>query len=358
MPGSDTVRHQMDISNTRGAYGERWIGVIGSLALHILGAVVLLTSRSTPLPPDDQVIDVSIETLLNTQPRRQIVSPSVSTPAPPPQETTKLSDEDSLAPKEQIKRGDNGGIPNPTSQAQEAARSQQTHQPKAAPTERRSEPPKPEKETAAVKPRAPHTALKELRLDDSTLTERFAKPSNRKPEEQITSPSNQANYKAFSRPQGSGATFVGAAGVTDHLPNLPDGDITLLNAKANTFAGFVRRVAVQVFTQLRTQGWETLNIREVQQISGFATVEAVLSPDGKFMRCRILESSGNPSFDSVVDQSVKAGARDPNPPEGARADDGLIHFIFKAKSWASIGMNNRNGAPVERRWLLLSTGLE
>jgi hypothetical protein len=166
-----------------------------------------------------------------------------------------------------------------------------------------------------------------------------------------------SNYEAFSRPPGSGATFVGSGGVSDHLPNLPDGDITLLNAKANTYAGFVRRVAVQVFAQLRSQGWEKLSMSEVRRINDFTTIEAIMSPEGRFITMRLIEGSGSPQFDSVVKQAVPAGMKDPNPPAGAKASDGMIHFIFKARSWASIGAG-RAGAPSEHRWILLATGLE
>jgi hypothetical protein len=169
--------------------------------------------------------------------------------------------------------------------------------------------------------------------------------------------SDLSSYAAFSRPPGTGATFVGSGGVSDHLPNLPDGDITLLNAKANTYAGFVRRVAVQVFAQLRSQGWEKLSMNEVRRIDDFTTIEAILSPEGRFISLRLVEGSGSSSFDSVVKQAVAGGMKDPNPPAGARAADGMIHFIFKARSWTSIGAG-RSGAPSEHRWILLATGLE
>ena len=53
---------------------------------------------------------------------------------------------------------------------------------------------------------------------------------------------------------GTGAKFFGNSGSTDYLPNLPDGDITLLNTKADHFAVFVRRVAARVFAALRSSG--------------------------------------------------------------------------------------------------------
>jgi TonB family protein len=202
--------------------------------------------------------------------------------------------------------------------------------------------------------------LKDLTLDRSTLDAKFGaaakQPSERK--SQSSPAQSLSEYQAFSRPPGSGAAFLGTAGISDHLPNLPDGDITLLNAKANIYASFVRRVAVQVFTQLRAQGWERLSGQQIRQLQSFATVEAVLSKDGKFIRAQLLDSSGSDAFDSVLNLAVTNGARDPNPPPGALAKDGLIHFIFKARSWSQMGVNRRSGAPVEQRWLLLATGLE
>jgi hypothetical protein len=206
--------------------------------------------------------------------------------------------------------------------------------------------------------------LKSLKLDETTLSERFgrsaaqAKQGNEQANQPQTENTSPSSYAAFSRPPGSGAAFLGDAGINDHLPNLPDGDITLLNAKANQYAGFVRRVAVQVFAQLRAQGWERLSAIEIARLSDFTTIEAVLSPEGRFMRIRLLASSGSSAFDTVVNLSVSSGASDPNPPAGARASDGLIHFIFKARSWSQVGAGRRTGAPVEHRWLLLATGLE
>ncbi len=201
--------------------------------------------------------------------------------------------------------------------------------------------------------------LKDFKLDDATLAMKFGNVAKNAPPatKASKSTSDLSDYEAFSRPPGSGATFVGSGGVSDHLPSLPDGDITLLNAKANTYAGFVRRVAVQVFAQLRSQGWEKLSMGEVQRINDFTTIEAILSPEGRFVTMRMIEGSGSPQFDAVVKQSVPAGMKDQNPPAGARASDGMIHFIFKARSWAAIGAG-RGGMPSEHRWILLATGLE
>jgi hypothetical protein len=343
------------------------IGLIVSLLLHAVFIVIVLRSNALH-PPTITTINVTIEPPLAKTQRAQpqIVSPSQQPPTLPPENATKLSDKDSRTEVEKIQRGDGGGVPGDRSQSA----NKQQESPKNPTTPKESQPKPPPKDPSrdtAPRPEEPkhHSSkkelnLKDLTLDQSTLAMKFG--TTPKPAAQAKSSQSAAQsiseYQAFSRPPGSGAAFLGTAGISDHLPNLPDGDITLLNAKANIYASFVRRVAVQVFTQLRSQGWERLSGQQIRQLSGFSTIEAILSPDGKFIRAQLLESSGSDAFDSVVNLSVTNGARDPNPPPGALAKDGLIHFIFKARSWSQMGVNRRSGAPMEQRWLLLATGLE
>jgi hypothetical protein len=150
---------------------------------------------------------------------------------------------------------------------------------------------------------------------------------------------------------------MGNGGSSDYLPSLPDGDLTLLNAKANQYAVFVRRVAVQVFAELRQVGWESLRAADIRGISSDSIFEAVMGPNGELVSVTPVEASGSRNFDEVLRIAVTKGARDRNPPAGAKADDGQIHFIFKARSWVGISNGARNQAPIERRWLLLATGL-
>ncbi len=352
-------------SKSTGLLPEQRVGLGVSIALHIL--ILLWVMRSPVLIlPEQEVIDVTFEVPKSSAPKQQIVSPPQVKSERPPERTDRISEVDATAIKEQIKRGTEGGHPNepaPPMQNQPQPKQAQPQQP-PQPQRNTSEPKEPQQQRPPQPQQQPRKAgdlhLKDLRLDDATLAMKFGTT----PKKPLSAPSSSnstpdlSNYAAFSRPPGSGATFVGSGGVSDHLPNLPDGDITLLNAKANTYAGFVRRVAVQVFGQLRSQGWEKLSMNEVRRIGDFATIEAVLSPEGRFMTMHLIEGSGSAAFDSVVKLSVSGGARDPNPPEGARASDGNIHFIFKARSWSSVGVNPRSGGASEHRWLLLATGLE
>ena len=344
------------------------VGVPLSLALHGLLLTIIL-SANAPHPPQATVIDVTLEAPnFAKNPQKQIVSPPLEKASVPPPETNKLSDVDSTAVREQIQRGNNGGQPgSPSKAATNPQSQQQPSSPKPPPPPPHEPIPQPQKQAKdpqkskpSEEPATGDHHLKSLKLDDATLAMKFGtSPSKQKAASSSASRnSSLSEYQAFSRPPGSGAAFLGTAGISDHLPNLPDGDITMLNAKANTYASFVRRVAIQVFTQLRSQGWEHLSRQQIQQLSDFTTIEAVISREGKLMGVKIHESSGSPDFDSVVKLSVSAGAQDPNPPPGAEAQDGFIHFIFKARSWSQMGVNPRSGIASEHRWLLLATGLE
>lgn len=336
------------------------VGLSLSLAIHAV-LLALILSSNAPHPPQSAVIDVTLEMPRALRsPQKQIVSPPLQKALTPPENTNNLSESDSVAVREQIKRGDNGGAPGapssmpPSQQHQQKPQEQQ--QPQQRPQEQQPQPrPQPPREQS----KGEHP-IKSLKLDDATLAMKFgnSQAPHPAPQSSAASRSSLNDYRAFSRPPGSGAAFLGTAGISDHLPNLPDGDITMLNAKANTYASFVRRVAVQVFTQLRSQGWERISRQQIQQLQDFTTVEAVLSKEGHLLGVKIHATSGSSSFDSVVQQSVKVGAQDPNPPPGAEAQDGLIHFIFKARSWSQMGVNPRSGMSSEHRWLLLATGLE
>jgi TonB family protein len=201
--------------------------------------------------------------------------------------------------------------------------------------------------------------LKHLALDPQTVLRDFSsKESHTEPPSNDPLAAPESEYRAFSRPRGSGAAIVGLRGNNDYLPNLPDGDLTLLNTKANRFAVFVRRVATQVFGQLRRSGWEHLQPGDINRINDHTTVLATLSASGKLLKAELLAPSGSARFDEVVLDAVKKGAQDPHPPPGAESSDGTIKFIFKSKSWVRLSADPRGPGFGERRWILLGTGLE
>lgn len=357
------------------------VAIAISIVLHIILAVVAFQNLESPVKEVDDLegaIDVSFEKPANTaRTAVQMVSPSDATVDKPPPVTNKLSDKDSVVEKEQIRRGDPGIAAPDRGTANDRIKA--PAQERTVPRETEAKPEKREKpreekpaqkapaKAEVQKPQNAPQKLSNLRLDPATVLSKFGEVEarvDRKPEDLTSRISggsavgSTSNYKAFSRPSGSGAAFLGTGGVRDFLPGLPDGDITLLNAKASTYASFVRRVATQVFALMRQTGWDELHYGDIRQINDFNTVVAVLSKDGKFLRAELKDGSGSSRFDVVLVQAAQRGAKDPNPPAGAVASDGTIRFIFKSRSWADGASDPRSGAPMERRWLMLATGLE
>ena len=145
-----------------------------------------------------------------------------------------------------------------------------------------------------------------------------------------------------------------APGSSTYLPGVSEGEITLLNAKAEQYAVFVRRVAIQVFSALRTKNWASVNYHQARQGRRFAVIEAKMNKQGQLVGTNSTKSSGSTGFDRVLQEAVDTGFWDQNPALSASLDDGNIHFIFKARTWAELA----GDPPRERRWLLLSTGLK
>ncbi|MBN8549128.1 MAG: TonB family protein [Deltaproteobacteria bacterium] len=326
--------------------------LIFSIVAHIAIGFVLTLRRTHP-PVESALMvefvqDPSPPKIAQSLPRQIVSTPDQKQESPdPPLDARLLSDKNFVTPQEKIHRGDAPDA-GPVPGKQQAPQAQKVSKPSEA---------QPKKQQAPAPAK-----LKDLVLDRDTLLNDFSLPDSQKREdakltEEITKP-DQNDYRAFTRPSGSGAAFVGTSGLPDYLPNLPDGDITLLNTKANLFAVFVRRVATQVFAQLRSSGWETLRPGDINAIADFVVVRAILSPNGTLLKTEILDRSGSPRFDETVKRAAEIGAKDPNPPKAAVAEDGNIHFIFQSRSWVSYGGNPRTGAPMERRWILLGTGLE
>lgn len=326
------------------------VGALISVIIHVVFLLYLLLGTIFRTP-EARVFEVSLEEFLPPPVKRpppaqnQIVSDSKAAEQSPPPDTFRLSQRDQSTEHEQIKRGlDNAGpVVGPKSTGMKAPVA------KPKPQERDS----PHKELQNVEPKK-ELSLSDLKLDQKTLIKDFVGNSSNS---KTASEGRASRTQAFSRPLGSGALFHGNLGSSDFLPNLPDGDITLLNAKASKFAVFVRRVAIQVFSQMRTQGWDLLSASDISRITGNAQVTAILSPKGELLSVKLDDSSSSLRFDEVLEKAVKKGAKDPNPPEAAKASDGNYHFIFQARSWVQMSSHPRGGM-AEQRWLLLSTGLD
>lgn len=305
-----------------------------TLILSAMAHFLVISAIKLPPPPQDEE-DIALTfltpELMFPQPTRQIVTtPDNPTEIKPPDSATLLSEKNSTAKKEMVKRGDNlagaGGerIPQPASQPE------------------------------AAEPRSSASSKKPLLLRNDNLLAKFASQPQRPTSSTDSTP--QSPTREFSRAPGSGAAFYGVTGVPDYLPNLPDGDLTLLNTKAVQYAVFVQRVATRVFGEMRQAGWELLRAADIRQIDGPAMVEAVIDSTGNIVSVSLKTSSGSSRFDGVLREAVRKGVVDRNPPSTAAHSDGNIHFLFQSRSWVRPIVTPR-GAPTEQRWLLLGTGL-
>lgn len=250
----------------------------------------------------------------------------------PKKDTPFLSDKNTSTEREQIRRGTEGSTSPPLKKVEEKKLEKKVEK-----VEAKSE-----------KPKSQANVGKNLFIDPSQetlseLSKESAASKNKEAKEQ----------KDSSESRISSMASIGTGGASDFLPNLPDGEITMLNAKADRFAVFVRRVALQVFSALKQSNW----VDHPQLSNGFqtdgVTIRAVLTAKGEFVKAEILEPSGLVIFDNTVFASVKKGAWDRNPPKEALASDGTVRFLFQSKAWV------RSAGPGGRRqWLLLGTGLE
>ena len=144
-------------------------------------------------------------------------------------------------------------------------------------------------------------------------------------------------------------------GSSDYLPNVQDGEFTILNSKANQYAVFVRRVGERVFNTLRNSSWSSLSRSDIQNILDFAVIRATMNSSGRMKNLRIIHPSGSINFDYMLQGSLNKSFWDHNPPEDLIQKEGEINFIFKSKTW-SVGANNAQMR--EQRWLLLGIELE
>lgn len=120
------------------------------------------------------------------------------------------------------------------------------------------------------------------------------------------------------------------AGTPDVLSDIRQGNLTFLNAKANRFAPFVRRVALRVFQHLIIFQRKNLHINDVVAAHDMSTIEAKIDTQGNLKKLIIQTRSGSYAVDEALLRACENGAWDENPPAEAIAEDGMIHFIFRS----------------------------
>lgn len=160
---------------------------------------------------------------------------------------------------------------------------------------------------------------------------------------------------------GSGATFSNRPGISDYLPDIREGSVTMLNTKAERFAPFVRRVATRIFQHVSIR--LSQNARGALAGSGHdtAVVEAIMNRQGRMVSARLVEQQIQTSLG--VDRELLGATRpetffDSNPPDGAEGNDGNIHFILVIDLTVQSGIDPRTNRPASGYYGVIGVGLD
>ncbi len=302
--------------------------------------------QAQPAPPAPKPIE-----------RPQIVSPPDAGEEKEPENTRLLSDRNNRVQQEQIKRGEplpadpdakpkppqpvaeeKPAPPAPKPQAQAAAKPPGAPAPKAPARAaenagRRAAPPP---EQLAALPRIDQL----LPSAGELIRQGVIKPEDSQAAEsgsdggaQPPAGDQQASVQRNDLLRHGDPWRKGSGGSMDFLPAVRDGDITMLNTKADQFAPFVRRVAVRVFETFWIQLRRSIGRGMMDSIEEGAVVEAVMDREGHLIEFKTKERSFNAALDTdrTLQSSVQQAFFDRNPPSGAEANDGKIHFLFQVK---------------------------
>ncbi len=276
-------------------------------------------------------------------PKQQIVSMPDEGEEKAPENPRLLSDRDNIVKEEMIHRDEPAaGSPEakqkPPPQAAEAKAERQPPPPKA-PAER---PPKPQ---PAALPKLDQLLPPTDELVREGLVQPQAPAQGAAP---APAPEQQASIERkdllrHGDPWRNGSLRGGSL---DFLPAVREGDVTLLNTKAEQFAPFVRRVAMRVFENFIISLRRTVYSSLQGAVQESVIIEAVMDKRGNLLN--ITTKDRSVSIALATDHNLEAACRqgffDRNPPPGAESNDGNIHFLFEAQ--VAVGIDPGGRRPV------------
>ena len=247
-------------------------------------------------------------------PEQQIVLPPDAGVEEPPPDTRLLSERDNKVEKQTVKKGE----PAPGDDGLRAERQAE----KAG--ERKSQRNAPREEGRQVKslPRLDDLLPSAVQLAREGYGQ--AAPEAQAAEQEASPKTDRLRSGQVWLPHSE------VRGTLDFLPDVQPGDITLLNTKAERFAPFVRRVALRVFQNLLIQLRRELT-NATRSNEEAVSMEALMSRAGDLVGTNVTKRSARVplSSDRLLQQACNDGFFDRNPPPGAEAADGKIHFVLQ-----------------------------
>jgi hypothetical protein len=139
-----------------------------------------------------------------------------------------------------------------------------------------------------------------------------------------------------SAPPPAPGIFGGVRGTFDDL-DLAQGNLTMLNTKADRFAPFVRRVGTRVFQNLLIFQRRNLGVQDILAAHEPIMVRAVLDKNGKLKTLDVSDRSGSLAVDQTLIDACRQAAFDQNPPNAAANSNGEFEFLFEAQLFAGVG---------------------
>jgi hypothetical protein len=290
-------------------------------------------------------------------PKTQIVSPSDNMEAP--DKAHFLSDHDSRAIEETIKRGEPAPPAKPPTSKPDNAKQAATDKPA---TKARGDAQGSERATALAKAEtqslgppaktAPAVGLSDLFVPPSKLASDPSVAKGDSGDSPKTAEGGRRDLASIPRPDLW--ADPGPRGSPDYLPGVRQGDITMLNAKADRFAPFVRRVGLRVFQSFSMEFKQEIYAGTVPEGRDNVEIEAVMTRDGKRVDVFLRQHNGNLSSDrTLLGTFTDQIFFDENPPAEAVAADGKIHFIFALDAQVYYaGGGRRGGGRPGAQWVM------
>ena len=127
------------------------------------------------------------------------------------------------------------------------------------------------------------------------------------------------------------ANALAPGGSLDYVKDVPDGERTLLNRRRVSYADFFERVQLGVANH-----WDPASVYRRRDPQGkiygvqdrLTILSITLHGDGSLAKLFVLQPSGLDFLDDEAVRAVRSAVPFPNPPEGLKDLDGLIHFRF------------------------------
>ncbi|QDG54502.1 TonB family protein [Persicimonas caeni] len=120
-------------------------------------------------------------------------------------------------------------------------------------------------------------------------------------------------------------------GSIDYLRDVKDGEKTLLNRKKSRYWSFMHRFKMAVLEQWK--GGEVYRQRDPYgKVYGvkdrYSVLGIALNGDGSLRKIHVERPSGLDFWDEEAVRAIREAAPFPNPPEGLKDRDGIIHIRF------------------------------